>query len=156
MKFTAVAGQEVGQFCVDGVAGPVDEATPVIFEVLPDDLDHVQFGAVGRQKEQECFVFSEPAVSSFLADAVMNCRVVEHDDSGSAVVLPNQHIEELLDIGAFDAVCMRGANQTVLPVGAEHGASAVAVWFDTMAEPVRIFVGEAVEQHVICISRDLI
>jgi hypothetical protein len=71
LEFRAVSVQQFGELSVDGFFCPGDEASPVIFEMFPDDLDQVELGTVRRQIEEERFVFNEPAIQRSLVDAVM-------------------------------------------------------------------------------------
>jgi hypothetical protein len=61
LEFRAVSIQQVGELSVDGFFCPGDEASPVIFEMFPDDLHQIELGTVWRQIEEERFVFNEPA-----------------------------------------------------------------------------------------------
>jgi hypothetical protein len=45
--------------------------------VLPEDLDAIQFGAVGRQIEQHHAMLEKPAIDAFLIDVVVDRGVVE-------------------------------------------------------------------------------
>ena len=58
----AVDAQQVCEFKVDGLLGPLDEAAPSILQLPPDELDLVEFGTVGRQVKQERFVIEQSSV----------------------------------------------------------------------------------------------
>jgi hypothetical protein len=113
-----------------------DEASPVIFEMLPDDLDQIQLGIVRPQIEKECLVFEKPAVQCVLINAVMDARVVEHDHSRTAIALADQRVEKFDDIRAFHRFGARGADEAVLTeVKRAHDAAfAMAVGLDTVGQ----------------------
>jgi hypothetical protein len=71
-KFGPVACPEIGKSGTDCVFG--DATLPLIFQVSPDDLDHVEFGVVGSQGEQECSIIDQPIFSS--RDGDDSCPVV--------------------------------------------------------------------------------
>jgi hypothetical protein len=52
LKFGAVCAEQVANFVIDGFLRPGDEVTPMVFGLLPDDLDEIEFGTVWRQIEQ--------------------------------------------------------------------------------------------------------
>ena len=52
LKFGAVCAEQAADFVVDGFVRPSDEVTPMVFGLLPDDLDEIEFGTVWRQIEQ--------------------------------------------------------------------------------------------------------
>lgn len=77
---------------------PGDEAALSVLQLLPDDLDHGQFGTVGGQVEQERVVIDQPALSRCLIDAVMDSGIVQHDHGSPAVADSEQVIDEALDM----------------------------------------------------------
>src|ERR1700741_2693038 len=83
LEFRTISVEQNFQLRIDGSFRPRRESPPVVLEVLPYDLDEIQFGTVRRQIKQECFVFDEPAVQCDLIDPVMNARIVEHDHGRS-------------------------------------------------------------------------
>jgi hypothetical protein len=60
LKFSAYAVKEFSDFVLKNVLGPSDKGSPVVFGLLPKDLDHVEFGTIGRQKAQESVKFFHP------------------------------------------------------------------------------------------------
>jgi hypothetical protein len=52
LKFGAVCAKQGANFVVDGFLCPGNEVTSMVFSLLPNDLDKVEFEAVGRQVEQ--------------------------------------------------------------------------------------------------------
>ena len=75
----------------------------MIFGVLPEDLDAIQFGAVGRQIEQHHVMFEKPSVDGFLIDVVMDRCVVEyHHRRQAGRAFPRDLVKELHDIRTFD------------------------------------------------------
>ena len=52
LKFGAVCAEQAADLVVDGLLRPGDEVTPMVFGLLPDDLDEIEFGTVWRQIEQ--------------------------------------------------------------------------------------------------------
>ena len=61
---------------------PCDKLAPVVLGLLPEDLDHVEFGAVGRQIAKEGVVFGHPAQKGSVFQAVMDASVIQHDEGG--------------------------------------------------------------------------
>ena len=108
----------------------------MVFHVFPDDLDEIEFGAIWRQIEKECLVVDEPAVQRVLVDAVVHALIVEHDHGGSAIVVPDQGIEKLNDVGAFDGASAGGVDKAVLTEVqcSNHVAPAMAVGLNAMRQ----------------------
>ena len=52
LKLCAVCTEQVANFIIDGFLRPGDEVSPVVFGLLPDDLDEIEFGTIWRQVEQ--------------------------------------------------------------------------------------------------------
>ena len=46
LKFGAVSAEQAANLIVDGFLRPGDEVTPMVFGLLPDDFDEIEFGAV--------------------------------------------------------------------------------------------------------------
>ena len=113
-----------------------DEASPVVFEMFPDDLDQIELGTVWRQMEEERFVFNEPAIQRSLVDAVMDARVIEHDHGGLAVALLEQRFDELNDMECLDSACVRGMDQRISAEveRADDRTPAVAAGFNGMGQ----------------------
>lgn len=102
MKLSAVSVEQFRQFGINGFLRPGNETAPVILEVLPDDLDQIEFGAVWQQIEEKSLVVHEPAVQCVLIDAVMDARIVGHDHGRPGIALPDQRVEKANDVWAFD------------------------------------------------------
>ena len=135
-KFRTISVEQNFQLRIDGFFRPRRESPPVVLEVLPYDLDEIQFGAVRRQIKQECFVFDEPAVQCDLIDPVMNARVVEHDHGRSTIALTDQVIEKTLNVRPFDGMAACGMDETVLSEVqcAHHIASTMVVGLNGMGQ----------------------
>lgn len=52
LKFGAVCAERVANLAIDGLLRSGDEVSPVVFGLLPDDLDEGEFGTVWWQIEQ--------------------------------------------------------------------------------------------------------
>lgn len=52
LKFGAISVEKFSNFVVNGFLRPGDEVSPVVFGLLLDDLNEVEFGTVWRQIEQ--------------------------------------------------------------------------------------------------------
>jgi hypothetical protein len=52
LKFNAVCTEKAADLIVDGFLRPGDEVAPMVFGLLPDNLDEIEFGTVWRQIEQ--------------------------------------------------------------------------------------------------------
>ena len=81
-------------------------------------------------------MINEPAVQRVLIGAVVHARIVEHDHGGSAIALPDQGVEKLNDVGAFDGASARGVDKAVLTKVqcSDHVAPAMAVGLNTMRQ----------------------
>jgi len=136
LKSGAVSAEQLNEFSVNSFLGPRDEASPVVFEVLPDDLDQIRLGTVRRQIEQECLVFEKPAVQCVLINAVMDARVVEHDHGRTAITVADQRVEKFDDIRAFYCSGARGVDEAVMTeVKRAHDAAfAMAVGLVTVGQ----------------------
>ena len=75
-----------------GFFRPSDEVTPVILGLLPEDFDHVQFRAVGREEAEKGVVVLHPAEGDAVVEAVMNAGVIEDDESRGVLGNPWDHI----------------------------------------------------------------
>ena len=64
---------------------PGGEFSPVVFGLLPQDLDRIEFGTVGRQIDKDEPMVVEPLFNFFFVDIVMHRRIVQDDDDGLAV-----------------------------------------------------------------------
>ncbi|MCP3728477.1 hypothetical protein M3I53_36135 [Paraburkholderia sp. CNPSo 3272] len=115
LEFRAVSVQQVGKLSVDGFLYPDDEASPVIFEMFPDDLDQIELGTVWRQIEEERFVFNGLAIRRSVVDAVMDARVIEHDHGGFAVALLDQRFHTLDDMESLTVRACEASISAFLP-----------------------------------------
>ena len=87
---------------------PGGKFSPLIFGLLPQDLDRIEFGAVGRQIDKDEPMVVEPLFNFFFVDIVMHRRIVQDDDDGLAVdVLRCQSIDEIDDLRSFDGAFMQ-------------------------------------------------
>lgn len=68
---------------------PCCEFTPVIFWMLPEDFDHVEFRAVGRDEAEEGVMRFHPAQGNTVVEAVMDSSVIEDDKSRGILLLGN-------------------------------------------------------------------
>lgn len=68
---------------------PCHEVTPVIFGVLPEDFDHVQFWAVRRDEAEESVVRLHPAQSDAVVEAMMDSCVIKDDEGRDVLTFGN-------------------------------------------------------------------
>lgn len=136
LKSGGASAEQLNEFSVDGFPRPCDEASTVVFEVLPGDLDQIQLGTVRRQIEQECLVFEKPAVQCVLINAVMDARVVEHEHGRAAITVADQGVEKFNDIRAFHRFGARGVDEAVVTEvkRAYDAAFAMAVGLDAVGQ----------------------
>lgn len=76
----AIAAQQFSEPLIEGLSGPGDESSPGVFELVPDDLDQIEFRAVGWQIDEQRGVIRKPTVEHFLRDIVMYPGIIEHDE----------------------------------------------------------------------------
>ena len=81
-------------------------------------------------------MFKKPTLPCFLADTVMDARVVQHDYSGHSGGAREHAVDEVLDIRGFDRPAMRGVDQRVLAEvqRADHAATAMMIRLDLMGQ----------------------
>lgn len=138
MKLRAISAEQCREFLIEGIFRPSDEASPVILELFPDDLDEIQFGTVGREIDEKCAMVDQPPVQDVIGDVVMSTRIVEDDQSrASRIALTDHLVEEGNDTLAVDRAGMCGGTEFV---GTEvqctqHGARAVPGRFRCMRLP---------------------
>ena len=78
-------------------------STPSVFQVPPDDRDHVELGAIGRQVKRDDLMFEQPTLtrrvaSRRVADTVMNAGIVLHYHRGQTVRGGGHTVDEALDM----------------------------------------------------------
>ncbi|WP_235993705.1 hypothetical protein [Paraburkholderia solitsugae] len=149
-KFGPVACPEIGKSGTDCVFG--DETLPLIFQVSPDDLDHVEFGVVGSQVEQECSIIDQPIFSSRFAGSLMGAGIVQDDrgrlplSGGEQVVNKSRHVRTFdgVDIGRGSVCSFRSRT---------HRARCVDTVDSVRSLEASLAVTRSVEQRAIRRSR---
>ena len=134
VEFRVVSIQQFGKLSVDGFICPSEEASPVIFEMFPDDLDQIDRGAAWRQIEEERLVFNEPAIQRSLVDAVTDARVIEHDHGGFAVPMLEQGFDEFEDMECLDSARLRRMDQRIVAEVERADDRAPAVTINCMGQ----------------------
>ena len=81
MVFLPKPINQFGDLTREGFTRPGRESAPVIFGLLPQDLDHVEFRAVGRQIQGDEAVLDHPALQDCGLDVQVNGGVVHDDES---------------------------------------------------------------------------
>ena len=81
MKFCSEAIKQLAHLGAEGFFRPSGEFTPMVLGLFPQDFDHIEFRAIGRQKDKGGFVIDKPTLSDFVINAVMDSGIVEHDES---------------------------------------------------------------------------
>lgn len=92
----------MGDFFDQVVFVPGDEAAPDVLGLLPENLDQVEFGAVGRQMAQDEMVIGTPTFEPVGIDAAMDGGIVEDHEGGATRRLRGQAVEKGRDIGTLD------------------------------------------------------
>ena len=105
MKFCPESADQVRDIAHKGFARPGGEGAPVVFGVLPQDFDQIEFRTVGRQLQGCEAVFEQPALDDRGLYVVMD-RGVVHNDEGElrAVAGLGDAVQEYDDIVAPHAV----------------------------------------------------
>lgn len=123
------------QFGLEGIFCPGDETAPMILGFVPDDLDQIEFGAIGWQVEKLSTVCGHPAIQGFLGDVVVDSGVVDDDEHGfAAVVLLEHPVKEVDDGFALDRLTEQAVMQFLCGVvqRANDGALGVVCRFGAM------------------------
>lgn len=76
-KLCAVGMMNLSNFAVDDVAGPCNEAPPVVFGMSPYGFDQVQLRTVGWQQQKNPAIIEQPPLHNLLIEAVTDFRFVE-------------------------------------------------------------------------------
>lgn len=76
----SIRAEQFAEFRIEGVTGPGDEASPVVLELLPDDLDQIQFGTIGRQINQKCPMVDQPAIQHVLGQMMVDAGVIQDNE----------------------------------------------------------------------------
>ena len=86
--------EDVGDALLQGaVAGVVGGREPIVFAAVPEQLDFVEFGAVGWQKAHVQF-FLHPRGPPFLHEAgAVDAGVVEHEHRGAALLVGRERVQ---------------------------------------------------------------
>lgn len=84
MEFSGESWQKRLNFLSQGFAGLIGKGAPMVFGVLPEDFDGVQFGAVGQQIQRQKAMLDQPAVGNGRINVVMHRRIV-HNEEGPLV-----------------------------------------------------------------------
>lgn len=122
------------EFTIKGFLGPGDKASPMVLELLPDDLDQIQFRTVRRQMDKECAVVNEPTIQSVLGDIVMDTCIIQNDQRRTCIPLADDAIEKVDHSLAVDRTGVDLGVQPLRPKiqSPEHGACAVLGRFGGM------------------------
>ncbi len=79
MKFSALAIEQIPDILTQRVFCPRQEIASMVLVLLPEDLEHIEFGAVGREIAEEGVVLDHPAPRSVVIKTVMDSSVIQSD-----------------------------------------------------------------------------
>lgn len=82
MKFRTVPVEQRPDILTQRVFRPSDERAPVVLGLLPEYLDHIKFGAVGREITKKGVVLDHPTPGGLVIQTVMDARVIQNDKGG--------------------------------------------------------------------------
>lgn len=126
MELCAVPIDKCANIAEQSIASPGCEASPVILGVLPEDLDEIQFRAIGRQIQRDEAVIYQTSISNLLIDVVVHRSIVHHHE-GEVVRSGRlcQVVEEVDHTVAGDRMVADVEAELVLAVveSAHHGGS---------------------------------
>lgn len=80
MEGFAKACEQIGHFLNQRFFGPGGEVSPVVFGMLPEDFDQVEFRAVGREMHKQEAMLDEPAIDDCRVDVEMDRGIVQDQD----------------------------------------------------------------------------
>ena len=103
MELCAVPIEKSPNLAEQRIASPRGEASPMILGVLPENLDEIQFRAIGRQIQRDETVIHQPVVGDLWVDVVVH-RSIVHDHESEFVRRGrlSQMVEEVDHIVAGD------------------------------------------------------
>ncbi len=121
MKFCAIPVEQFLHILSQGAFRPRHELTPMVLGPFPEDFDHVEFGAVGREVAKEGVALDHPAPSDIVVQAVMDAGVVQDDEGWRGLGdAGNQIVKEVDE--RFPAGRARGLSMVKLLAGKIMGA----------------------------------
>lgn len=92
----------MGDLFDQAVLVPDDEAAPDVLGLLPENLDQIEFRAVGRQIAKDEMVIGTPTFQQVGIDTAMDGGIVEDHEGGTLRVLGGQAVEKGRHIGTLD------------------------------------------------------